>query len=106
MDEPEPDFFVEAGLLLLLREKAGTRTALAHRMRAFGVAQARVVEPVLCSMERAGLIRSAWHPFSVASPPWRCYYITRRGVSRLARYAGTLRATHGAMHALRDEWTD
>lgn len=103
MDEPETDLFLEACLLLLLREAPGTRPELTLRIRAFSRADGRDIGSALRSLERIALVRSAWQPFSAHSTPARCYYITTRGMNRLGRYATTLRAAHLVMHELRDE---
>jgi DNA-binding PadR family transcriptional regulator len=104
MCEPGTDLFVQACLLLLLREAAGTRSDLMRRMSAF--AHTEDVAAALRSLERRGQVRSSWDPFSVASGPWPSYRITDRGVVQLARYARLLRLVHEEMHPPGTEHVD
>lgn len=98
MAEPGMDLFVQACLLLLLRERPGTRPELVHRMRAFDHVDAVDVGRVLRALVGAGEARSSWHPFSAGSGPRRSYRITGRGVVALARQASMLELLHGTMH--------
>jgi DNA-binding PadR family transcriptional regulator len=98
MGEPGTDLFVQACILLLLREGAGTRSDLARRLRGFDHSDGGAVARALRSLERGGEIRSSREPFSVPSGPWLSYRITDRGVIQLARYARVLRLVHDAMH--------
>lgn len=98
MAEPGSDVFVQACLLLLLRERSGSRPDLVRRMRAFDHVEGGVVGRVLRSLVGSGRVERSWHPFGGGFGGWRSYRITDTGVIALAGHARMLRLLHDTMH--------
>lgn len=103
MAEPGSDVFVQACLLLLLRERSGTRPDLVRRMRAFDHVEGDHVEAGavgrgLRSLVGSGRVERSWHPFTGGLGGWRSYRITDTGVIALAGHARILRMLHDTMH--------
>ena len=86
-----PKNFLRPCLLLLLREQPAHGYQLLERLRPFGFAgdDPGGLYRALRSLERDGLVRSAWEP-SANGPDRRIYQITRRGMEELHRHAKRL----------------
>ncbi len=105
MGEGQPQNFLQACLLLLLRERPAhgydlvrRLQALRHRTRGRGG-----VYRMLRELERQGLVESLWHT-SEAGPPRRMYRITSQGISELARQTDALAETHNELHAFLERY--
>jgi poly-beta-hydroxybutyrate-responsive repressor len=90
-DAAVPKNFLRPCLLLLLREQPAHGYQLLERLRPFGFPgdDAGGLYRALRSLERDGLVRSAWEP-SATGPDRRTYEITRRGMQELHRLAKRL----------------
>ncbi len=100
MSEGEPQNFLRACLLLLLREQPTHGYDLVRRLQSLrDRAKGRGgVYRVLRGLEREGLVESFWHTSEVG-PPRRMYSITSKGISELARQADALAETRDELCA-------
>ena len=93
-DSAQPKNFLQACLLLFLREQPSHGYALIEQLTAIGSRSDRgVVYRTLRVLEREGLVRSAWE-HSDAGPSKRSYSLTASGDRVLVAWADTL--THSA----------
>ena len=95
MPEPSlPKNFLRPCVLLLLREQPAHGYDLLQRLRPFGFVRDDPggLYRVLRTLERDGLVRSAWQP-SAAGPDRRIYELTRRGMEELHASVKTLVGT-------------
>lgn len=89
-DSARPKNFLQACLLLFLREEPGHGYALIERLEDIGTPSDRaVVYRTLRTLEREGLVESAWEE-SGAGPARRRYALTASGERVLAAWAATL----------------
>lgn len=93
-DSAQPKNFLQACLLLFLREQPSHGYALIEQLEAIGSRSDRgVVYRTLRVLEREGLVRSTWE-HSDAGPSKRSYSLTASGEEVLVAWADTL--THSA----------
>lgn len=93
-----PRNFVRPCLLLLLREQPSHGYDLLERLHPLGFSRDDPggVYRALRSLEREGLVRSAWEPSS-GGPDRRIYELTRAGMEELHRHAKAVAATQDAL---------
>lgn len=105
MGEGEPRNFLQACLLLLLRERPAHGYDLVRRLQSLrdGPKGRGGVYRVLRGLEREGLVESLWRT-SEAGPPRRMYRITSQGISDLARQTDALAGTHDELHAFLERY--
>lgn len=90
IDSARPKNFLQACLLLFLRETPGHGYELIERLEDIGVTSDRaVVYRTLRVLEREGLVESAWEE-SNAGPARRSYALTASGDHVLSAWATTL----------------
>ena len=94
----EPRHFLQACLLLLLRERPSHGYELLERLDARRLADADPagVYRALRILERDGLTRSTWCP-SAAGPARRTYQLTPQGLAALDRAVVDLEQTRNAL---------
>lgn len=89
VDSARPKNFLQACLLLFLRERPGHGYALIERLEDIGAASDRaVVYRTLRVLERESLVESTWED-SEAGPARRTYALTTAGERMLAAWAAT-----------------
>lgn len=89
-DSAQPKNFLQACLLLFLREQPSHGYALIEQLEAIGSRSDRgVVYRTLRVLEREGLVRSTWE-HSDAGPSKRSYSLTESGEEVLVAWAETL----------------
>ena len=93
-----PRNFMRPCLLLLLREQPAHGYELLERLRPLGFLREDPggLYRALRSLERDGLVRSAWEPSS-EGPDRRIYELTRAGMEDLHRRAKALAAAREAL---------
>jgi poly-beta-hydroxybutyrate-responsive repressor len=93
-----PKNFVRPCLLLLLREQPAHGYDLLERLRTFGFGRDDPggLYRALRTLERDGLVRSAWAPSQIG-PDRRIYQLTRRGMEELHASARTIAATRDTL---------
>ncbi len=99
MGECEPRNFLQACLLLLLRERPAHGYDLLERLQPLRKGTHRGgVYRLLRELEREGLVESKWHASEVG-PPRRMYYITSKGSVDLAQHSDAVAGAHDELHA-------
>ncbi|HVM01010.1 MAG TPA: helix-turn-helix transcriptional regulator [Egibacteraceae bacterium] len=92
-DSAQPKNFLQACLLLLLREAPSHGYALIERLEEMGSRRDRgVVYRTLRFLEREGLVQSAWED-SHSGPAKRSYALTPYGEEMLSAWAESLRSS-------------
>jgi PadR family transcriptional regulator, regulatory protein PadR len=101
LEPPLPRNFLRPCILLLLREAPAHGYDLLERLRAFGFSGSDPggLYRALRSLERDGLVRSAWEP-SETGPDRRIYELTRRGMEELHAHVGALTETRRVLDRL------
>jgi poly-beta-hydroxybutyrate-responsive repressor len=102
-----PRNFLRPALLLLLREHPAHGYDLLERLGPFGFERPDPggLYRSLRSLEREGLVRSAWQP-SGTGPDRRIYEITRAGGEELHRLAASLAAGHATLGAFLSRYSE
>lgn len=102
VDSAQPKNFLQACLLLFLRESPAHGYALIERLEEIGAHSDRgVVYRTLRVLEREGLVESTWEN-SDAGPSRRSYGLTRAGEEALDAWAAML----GESARMLDEYLD
>ena len=98
MGEREPRNFLQACLLLLLRERPAHGYDLLERLQPLRKGtDGSGVYRLLRELEREGLVESFWHTSEVG-PPRRIYCITCKGVANLAWQTDAVAGVHDELH--------
>ena len=105
MSESEPRNFLQACLLLLLRERPAHGYDLVRRLPGLrdGAKDGGRVYRALRDLEHEGLIESSWQTSEVG-PPRRMYSITYKGTLELARQTDELTGTRDELHAFLERY--
>lgn len=98
MRECEPRNFVQACLLLLLRERPDHGYELTERLRTLSGAESDSsgVYRALRGLEQRGMVRSSWST-STTGPARRTYELTAAGAAALGRHARALKGTRDVL---------
>lgn len=99
MGECEPRNFLQACLLLLLRERSAHGYDLLDRLQPLRKGTDRSgVYRLLRELEHEGLVESLWHASDVG-PPRRIYCLTPKGVANLAWQSDAVAGAHDELNA-------
>ena len=106
-EPPLPKNFLRPCLLLLLREQSAHGYDLLERLRRLGFVRDDPggLYRALRSLERDGLVRSAWEP-STEGPDRRIYQLTRPGMEELHAHAKALLETREVLAHFLSRYTE